>query len=52
MQPNWSLLFFTEKDYTAPKNGKKFTGPRFCSEIMDIIEERDWLKKLSWQMLK
>ncbi len=45
------LTPFTEKDIAAPKTGKKFTGPQFRSEITDIIKERDWLKKLSWQML-
>lgn len=45
------LVPISEKDITAPKSGKKFTGPQFQSEITDIIKERDWLRKLSWQML-
>lgn len=45
------LTPFTEKDIAAPKTGKKFTSSQFRSEITDIIKERDWLKKLSWQML-
>lgn len=45
------LTPFTEKDIAAPKTGKKFTAQQFRSEITDIIKEREWLKKLSWQML-
>ncbi|MGL6266962.1 MAG: GLPGLI family protein, partial [Chitinophagaceae bacterium] len=45
------LTPFTEKDIAAPKSGKKFSSRQFRSEITDIIKERDWLKKLSWQML-
>jgi GLPGLI family protein len=45
------LTPFTEKDIAAPKSGKKFTAPQFRTEITDIIKEREWLKKLSWQML-
>lgn len=45
------LIPVSDKDVAAPKSGKKFTGPQFRSEITDIIKERDWLKKLSWQML-
>jgi len=45
------LTPFTEKDIAAPKTGKKFTSTQFRSEITDIIKEREWLKKLSWQML-
>ncbi len=41
----------TAKDVAAPKDGKKFTNQQFRNEMKDILKEREWLKKLSWQML-
>ena len=45
------LKSFAEKDIVAPKDGKKFNESQFETQMKDIIKERDWLKKLSWQML-
>ena len=45
------LVPITAKEVTAPKEGKKFTNNQFRAEMKDILKERDWLKKLSWQML-
>jgi len=41
----------TPKEIVAPKTGKKFTEKQFRVEMQDIIKERDWLKKMQWQML-
>lgn len=45
------LVPITAKEVSAPKEGKKFTNNQFRTEMKDILKERDWLKKLSWQML-
>lgn len=41
----------TAKEAAIPKEGKKFNEKQFKSEIQYIIKERDWLKKMQWQML-
>ncbi len=41
----------TPKEIVIPKTGKKFNEKQFRVEMQDILKEREWLKKLSWQML-
>lgn len=41
----------TPKEIVIPKSGKKFNEKQFKSEMQYIIKERDWLKKMQWQML-
>lgn len=35
----------------APKEGKKYTTPQFRKEMDQMIKQRDWLKKIGFQML-
>jgi hypothetical protein len=39
------------KKLTPPNSGKKFNSAGFKLQMTDIIKERKWLQKLSWQML-
>ncbi len=39
------------KDITIPKEGKKYTIPQFRNEMEQLIKQRDWMKKISFQML-
>ncbi|WP_336513947.1 GLPGLI family protein [Pollutibacter soli] len=41
----------TTKEAAVPKEGKKFNEKQFRVEMQDILKERDWLKKMQWQML-
>ncbi len=35
----------------APKEGKKYTGDQYKSEIKNFMERNEWLKKIQWQMV-
>ena len=39
------------KTITAPNEGKKYTVPQFTKEIQQLINQREWLKKISFQVL-
>jgi GLPGLI family protein len=39
------------KKLAPPNSGKKFNSAGFKLQMTDIIKERKWLQKLSWQML-
>ena len=34
-----------------PKEGKKFTIPQFRNEMDQLMKQREWLKKIGFQML-
>jgi hypothetical protein len=35
----------------APKEGKKYNGDQYKSEIKNFMERNEWLKKIAWQMV-
>jgi GLPGLI family protein len=35
----------------APKEGKKFTGEQYKTEMKNFMERNEWLKKIAWQMV-
>ncbi len=39
------------KELAAPTGGKKFNAAGFKAQMNEIIADRQWLKKLSWQIL-
>jgi GLPGLI family protein len=39
------------KELAAPAGGKKFNAAGFRAQMNEIIADRQWLKKLSWQLL-
>jgi GLPGLI family protein len=39
------------RELTAPTGGKKFNFAGFKTQMNEIIADRQWLKKLSWQLL-
>ncbi len=39
------------RELTAPAGGKKFNHAGFKAQMNEIIADRQWLKKLSWQLL-
>jgi GLPGLI family protein len=39
------------KNIAAPKEGKKYSIPQFRNEMEQLIKQREWLKKISFQML-
>jgi len=39
------------KSIVAPKDGKKYSIPQFRNEMDQLIKQREWLKKISFQML-
>jgi hypothetical protein len=45
------LKEISDKEVAAPKDGKKYNEKEFETQMKEIIKEREWLKKLSWQML-
>jgi GLPGLI family protein len=34
----------------APKEGKKYTGDQYKSEMKNFMDRNEWLKKIAWQM--
>ena len=39
------------KNISAPTEGKKYSIPQFRNEMEQLIKQREWLKKISFQML-
>ena len=39
------------KELAPPSGGKKFNAAGFKAQMNEIIADREWLKKLSWQLL-
>jgi GLPGLI family protein len=35
----------------APREGKKYTGDQYKSEMKNFMERNEWLKKIAWQMV-
>jgi GLPGLI family protein len=45
------LVPASNKELAAPAGGKKFNAAGFRAQMNEIIADRQWLKKLSWQLL-
>ena len=45
------LVPASSKELAPPAGGKKFNAASFKAQMKEIIADREWLKKLSWQLL-